>query len=168
MIENYGFVRVACAIPELKVADCAFNANRIEQLLREADGQGVAVLCFPELSLTAYTCADLFHQQSLLAQAEKSLVRLLEKTADLSVVGIVGMPVKTENCLFNAAVVFQSGKILAAVPKTYLPNYGEFSEKRWFTSAKNLRTDHITLPETGKCTKHGPRPLNWPQPLLNS
>ncbi|MDR1698413.1 MAG: NAD(+) synthase, partial [Prevotellaceae bacterium] len=142
---HYGFVRVACAIPELKVADCPFNAGRIERLLRQANEQGVAVVCFPELSLTAYTCADLFHQQSLLAQAEESLAQLLEKTVDLTVVGIVGLPVRAENCLYNTAVVFQSGKILAAVPKTYLFNHAEFSEKRWFTSANNLQTDHIIL-----------------------
>ena len=144
-MKNYGFVRVACAIPELKVADCAFNAERIGQLLRQAEGQGVAVVCFPELSLTAYSCADLFHQQSLLAQAEDSLAWLLNKTADLQLVGIVGLPVRTDNCLYNAAVVFQSGKILGAVPKTYLPNYAEFSEKRRFTSAADLRADNIIL-----------------------
>ncbi len=135
-MENFGFIRVAAAIPELKIADCAFNGQKIEQLVRKACEQEVQVVCFPELSVTGYTCADLFNQHLLLEQAESEVKRLLETLAVCSTIYIIGTPVRAGGKLYNTALVCQSGKILGIVPKTYIPNYSEFYEKRWFESAK--------------------------------
>lgn len=142
---NYGFIRVAAAIPEVKVADCAFNTERIGKLMECAGQAGVQFVCFPELSVTGYTCADLFHQQLLQDEAEKQLTRLLHETSSLNLLAVVGMPVVCGSDIFNAAIVLQQGKIIGAVPKTHLPNYSEFYEKRWFTSASNLSVDTLSL-----------------------
>ena len=128
-----GFVRVAAAVPQLKVADCAFNLKQILSLAKQAEQEKVQVLCFPELCITGYTCGDLFFQRQLLHDAEKALSQLLLDTLGLSCVVIVGMPVRTGNTLFNVALVIQGGRILGAVPKTYIPNSNEFYEKRWFS-----------------------------------
>lgn len=140
----YGFVKVAAAAPELKVADCKFNLSRIMQSVKECD-QDTQVILFPELSLTAYTCADLFLQQQLLKDAMSSLKELVEFTRDLSSVLIVGMPYELNRQLFNVAVVLQDGKILGMVPKTHLPNNNEFYEKRWFTSALGMENCIVNL-----------------------
>ena len=129
-----GFFNVAAAIPEVKVADCEFNTLQIKKLLLEAQQQQVKVLCFPELSLTAYTCGDLFLQQTLIEDAEKGLQRLLEDTAGIPVGFIVGAPVRYHSKLYNCAIVCRAGKIYGIVPKVFLPNYSEFYEKRWFES----------------------------------
>ena len=136
-MEHFGFIRVAAAIPELKVADCAFNSQKIEQLVRKANEQEVQIVCFPELSVTGYTCADLFNQRLLLEQAELEVERLLAALATSSSIYIIGVPMHVADKLYNAAVVCQSGKIWGIVPKTYIPNDVEFDEKRWFESAKN-------------------------------
>jgi len=140
---NKGFVKVAAAIPELKVADCAFNVSKIIELLQRAEHEKVQVVCFPELSVTGYTCADLFFQEKLLLDAEKYLAELQLASFATTAVAIVGMPVRLQNQLFNAAVVLQGGHILGVVPKTNLPNNNEFYEKRWFASAKS--TDATTI-----------------------
>jgi NAD+ synthase (glutamine-hydrolysing) len=132
---NYGFVRVAAAIPTLKVADCAFNIGKITELFLEAQTQNVQVVCFPELSITSYTCGDLFFQQKLLKNALNSLQELKSLSFSTTTTMIIGMPIRVENQLFNTAVVIQSGKILGIVPKTHLPNNNEFYEKRWFSSS---------------------------------
>lgn len=142
---NKGFVRVAAAIPELRVADCAFNTFQIADLVRQAEKEKVQVVCFPELSVTAYTCADLFFQQQLLADAEKALKELQMLSFSTTVAIIVGMPIRVQNQLFNVAVVLQGGHILGVVPKTHLPNNNEFYEKRWFTSAVDCNTQSISL-----------------------
>ena len=131
-----GFVKVAAGTPKIRVADCRYNAEQIFTLMREAEKQGVKVLCLPELCLTGYTCADLFLQDTLLRGAEEGLQTILEATRNLEVVTAVGLPVrnKWDNKLYNCAAVIQSGEILGLVPKTYLPNYGEFYEQRWFAS----------------------------------
>jgi len=129
-----GFVRVAAAVPQLKVADCAFNAAQILSLAQRAEEEKVQVICFPELCITGYTCADLFFQQQLLNDAEKALSQLLLDTFALTPVIIVGMPMRANNKLFNVAIVIQNGNILGIVPKTYIPNGNEFYEKRWFSS----------------------------------
>ncbi len=143
---NYGFVKVAAAIPSVQVADCDYNEKKIESLVLQAEGKGVEIICFPELSLCGYTCGDLFGQQLLLDSCQEALFRLLDVTRSLNIISIVGMPVQYNGMLFNAAVVVQGGKILGIVPKTYLPNYREFYEKRWFTSA--LAIDNV---ETHLC-----------------
>lgn len=144
---NYGFVKVAAAVPLVQVADCFYNIEKIEGLMRQASEKGVQIIAFPELSVTGYTCLDLFAQQTLLDGAEEALLQLVSNTADLDILTIVGVPLRTENRLINAAVVFQKGAIRSVVPKTYLPNYKEFQEQRWFTSATELRESTISIGE---------------------
>ena len=142
---SYGFVKVAAAVPHVQVADCFYNIEEIEKLMRQASEEGVQMITFPELSITAYTCLDLFTQQTLLNNAEKALLKLVSNTADLAIFTIVGIPLRTENRLINVAVVFQKGEILGVVPKTYLPNYKEFQEQRWFTSSTELQKSRISI-----------------------
>ena len=113
--------------------------------MRQASEKGVQIIAFPELSVTGYTCLDLFAQQTLLNGAEAALLQLVSNTADLDILTIVGVPLRTENRLINAAVVFQKGAIRGVVSKTYLPNYKEFQEQRWFTSATELRESTISI-----------------------
>ena len=142
---NYGFVKVAAAVPHVQVADCFYNIQQMEGLMRQASDKGVQIIAFPEMSVTAYTCLDLFAQQALLKNAEQALLKLVSDTADLNILTIAGAPLVTENRLINAAVSFQSGKILGVVPKTYIPNYKEFQEQRWFTSATELRDKTVSI-----------------------
>lgn len=142
---NYGFVKVAAAVPRLIVADCKNNANQIEGLVAIADGKGVQIIVFPELSITGYTCGDLFGQQLLLNEAEIALMQIMNNTRQLDIISIVGMPVIQNNTLYNCAVVFQHGKILGIVPKSYLPNYKEFYEQRWFTSSREQTSYSVRL-----------------------
>ena len=135
---NHGFVKVASAIPSVRVADCQYNVEQIESLIVQAEGHGVEIICLPELSLTAYTCQDLFQQQLLLEQAEMALIQLMNFTRSLDIISIVGLPVAYKGSLLNCAAVIQKGKILGMIPKTYLPNYKEFYEKRWFTSGTDI------------------------------
>ena len=132
---NFGFVKVAAAIPSVKVADCRYNAEQARTLICEADNKRVHILVFPEMNLTSYSCGDLFGQSLLLEQAEMALMHLLNDTRQLDITSILGMPVQVRGTLMNCAVVIQRGKILGVVPKTYLPNYKEFYEQRWFTSS---------------------------------
>jgi NAD+ synthase (glutamine-hydrolysing) len=134
-MEDHGFLRIAAAIPELKVADCEFNVDEIKKMILQAYEQGVSVVCFPELSVTGYTCGDLFLQQTLISGAENAVARLLEETQDLPTCFIIGAPVRENSKLYNCALVCQEGSIMGIVPKTYLPNYSEFYEKRWFEPA---------------------------------
>lgn len=142
---NYGYVKVAAAVPRVKVADCKFNARQIEKEIIAADGNGVQIIAFPELCVTGYTCGDLFAQQLLLEEAETSLIQILENTRQVDILSILGMPVALKGALLNAAVVIQRGKILGVVPKIYLPNYKEFYEKRWFTSACEISETAVRL-----------------------
>lgn len=145
---KYGFVKVAAAVPAVRVADVAYNVQEIEKLIALADGQGVELLCFPELSLTGYTCQDLFQEQLLIMKSEEGLLRLLDFTRQLDIVCVVGLPVQAGGVLLNCAAVIQSGALLGVVPKTYLPNYGEFYEKRWFASSQDLNATNIYLAGT--------------------
>ena len=142
---NYGFVKVAEAVPRVKVADCKFNSERLEGLITIAEGKGVQILTFPEMCITGYTCGDLFAQQLLLEQAEMALIQILNSTRQLDIISILGMPVVVNSTVINAAVVIQKGKILGVVPKTYLPNYKEFYEQRWFTSALQVSENSVRL-----------------------
>ena len=132
-------IKVAAAIPQVRVADVAFNTNEIENIMARAEGMGVAVLCFPELSLTAYSCQDLFAQQLLLDEAEQAMLKLIEFSRNLNLTVIVGVPFRYEQVLLNCAAVIQGGKVHGIVPKTYLPNYKEFYEQRWFASSTVVR-----------------------------
>ncbi|WHH61770.1 NAD(+) synthase [Petroclostridium sp. X23] len=142
---DLGYIRVAAAVPHLKVADCKYNTKRIIYLINEAVKNDVQMIAFPELSITGYTCGDLFHQQLLIETAEDQLKEILDITHNTEIVIMVGIPVKADNQLFNCVVVLQGGKILAAIPKTYIPNYSEFYEKRWFASSANAVSDSICL-----------------------
>ena len=142
---KHGFVKVAAAVPAVKVADVMYNVQEIERLIAMADAEHVEVVVFPELSITGYTCQDLFRERLLLDKAEEGLLRLIDFTRKLDVIAVVGMPIEVGSLLLNCAVVIQQGCILAVVPKTYLPNYGEFYEKRWFASARDLNPTTIYL-----------------------
>lgn len=140
---KFGFITVAAAIPSVKVADTEYNIKQIEDFVAQAEGRGVEIIVFPELSVTGYSCQDLFLQQLLVEQAEVAVMQLLDFTRKLDIICIVGAPVNISGSLYNCAVVIQHGVILGIIPKTYLPNYGEFYEKRWFTSSKDLKPTDI-------------------------
>lgn len=131
MIE--GFLRVAVATPKIKVADVRFNTDAVLREIVEADRQGASLLVFPELVLTAYTCADLFHQTILIERAAAALDEVAEATRRTQLVAVVGVPYMVDHKLYNCAAVLHAGRILALVPKKNLPNYSEFYERRWFT-----------------------------------
>ena len=130
-----GFVSVACGTPKLRLADCNYNAEQTFTLMRKAEKAGVKVLVLPELGLTGYSCGDLFYQDTLLRASEEALSTVLAATRNLEVVTAVGMPLRVNNKLYNCAVIIQKGTALGVVPKTHLPNYGEFYEKREFATA---------------------------------
>lgn len=142
---KYGFVRVGAAVPNLKVANCEYNCSRIVDLIKRADKEYVKFLVFPELCMTAYSCGDLFHQDILLKEALKQLDSILENTKSIDLIAIIGMPLSLNNQLFNCAVVIQSGRILGVVPKTFIPNYSEFYEERWFASGSKALADTINI-----------------------
>lgn len=127
-----GFIRAAAVSPSLRVADCAYNAEQIVEAMQAFSAENVHLLCLPEFSLTGYTCSDLFLQEPLLRGAEKALVTILQASKGLNLVTLVGLPVRHNGKLYNCAAVVCSGELLGLVPKTCLPNYGEFYEKRHF------------------------------------
>ena len=130
----HDFVRVAVAVPTCRIADPAYNAARSIEMARQAQQQGVALLAFPELGLSAYTCDDLFHQRALLDACETALAQIVAASADWGMAVIVGTPLRVAHQLYNCAVVIAGGKIQGVVPKSYLPNYGEFYEARQFSA----------------------------------
>src|SRR5215467_9418263 len=132
-IYSHGFIRAAVCIPSLRVADPGFNLERTLDLAKQASKAAVAVALFPELGISAYSNEDLFHQDALLEATKDALGRLVKASADLGPVLIVGAPLRFEAKLFNCAIVVYRGRVLGITPKTYLPNYREFYEKRQFT-----------------------------------
>ncbi len=140
-----GFLKVGAATPRIRVADCAYNTARVEELIAAAAEQGVSLCVFPELVLTGYTCGDLFLQEALLQAAEEGLTRILQCSARFAVVFAVGLPVRADNALYNCAAVCYKGKILGLVPKQNVPNYGEFYEARHFTSGAGMPTRMVHL-----------------------
>lgn len=147
-MKNYGFIRVAAAIPSVRVADVSYNLEQIKAQISEAEKKGVEILVFPELCLTGYTCQDLFAQRLLIDEAEQAVVALREFTTDKRIAVIVGVPVDTGKLLLNCAAVICNGWLDTLVSKTYLPNYGEFYEKRWFASAQDIN-DEETIDYAG-------------------
>lgn len=131
-MDAHGFLKVAAAIPEVKVADCGFNTEKILGLLKQAEEKMVKIVCFPELCISGYTCGDLFLQDTLLLNCQSQITKLLNETKDLNICYILGAPVKVNAKLYNCAIVCQKGHIKGIVPKRHLPNYSEFYEKRWF------------------------------------
>ncbi len=149
---HLGFLRVAAAVPLLRVADCAFNAERILALMGQAEKEHVAVLVFPELAITGYTCADLFQQETLQRGAVTALDRIA-RSGIFSGLAVIGLPLAVGDQLFNCAAVLHRGEVLGIVPKSFVPNYKEFYERRWFTPAATARSRAITL--NGKTVRFG-------------
>jgi len=145
MDKQFGYCRVGAAVPVVLPAAVSDNVASLTELAVKAAGDGARVLVFPELCVTGYTCADLFFQPALLDAAEKGLSSFLEKTGTLDTLLIVGLPLRLEGMLFNCAAVCCRGSLLGVVPKTYLPNTGEFYEKRWFASSVAARAKAIRL-----------------------
>jgi NAD+ synthase (glutamine-hydrolysing) len=143
---HHGFLRVAAVAPVLRVADCAFNTEHILAAMARAEGEGVSVLVCPELSLTGYTCADLFHQTSLQKAALAALLRVAQEgRTRYSGIAIVGLPLAVDDQLFNCAALVQGGRIAGLVPKSFIPNYKEFYERRWFAAAATARSRQVTI-----------------------
>ncbi len=131
---NNGFFRVVSAVNKTSVADCEFNAKNIIELCKEANQKKADLIVFPEMSVTAYTCGDLFHSSTLIEAAEKAISRIAQATASMAMAIVVGAPVAMKNAQYNCAIVICQGKVIAAMPKSYIPNYNEFYEKRWWAS----------------------------------
>ncbi|SFI89662.1 NAD+ synthase (glutamine-hydrolysing) [Bosea sp. OK403] len=144
-IHTHGFVRIACAAPRLKVADPAFNVAETVRLLRRADAQGASLALFPELGISAYAIDDLLQQNALLDAVLAALGVLVEESRSLQPVAVVGAPLRIDGRLFNCAIAIHRGRILAAVPKTYLPNYREFYERRQFASGERAAVESVVL-----------------------
>lgn len=140
-----GFIKVAAATPQIKVADCDFNKKSIINEIIKAEQQGVKLLCLPELCITGYTCADLFFQDTLINSAKEALFDIIEKTNKLDIIYAVGMPIKFKTSLLNCAVVVYMGEILGVVPKTNIPNHSEFSEARHFCGANEIFDDYSVI-----------------------
>src|SRR5207248_6227043 len=136
-IYSHGIIRVAVCVPSVRVADPAFNLERTLHLAKQASQGKVAVALFPELGISAYSNEDLFHQDALLEATKSALLKLVKESEDLTPVLIVGAPLRFQAKLFNCAVVIYRGRVLGIVPKSYLPNYREFYEKRQFTSGRD-------------------------------
>lgn len=145
MQKDMGFVRVGAAVPRMKVADTKFNKEEIKQLIDDAVMEGVEVLCFPELCITGYTCADLFFLQQLQQNALDALQDICHYTSGKPLIVIVGAPLKVDNNLYNCAFVMTDGEVHGVVPKINLPNTGEFYEKRWFTPGRNVTLHTIDI-----------------------
>ena len=143
MNTKFGYVRVAAAVPHMRVADCQYNASEIKKQITEAVEEGVEVVCFPELSITGYTCADLFFTQQLQRDALSALEDLCAYTRNLPIIVLVGAPLKVDNNLYNCAFVMTDGEVVGIVPKINLPNTGEFYEKRWFSSGRDVLEQNV-------------------------
>jgi NAD+ synthase (glutamine-hydrolysing) len=142
----HGFLRVAAAVPTLRVADCAYNAEQILALMRQAEREQVAVLVFPELCLTGYTCADLFQQTALQQGALRALEQIAQSAPSVySGIALVGLPLAVDDQLFNCAALLHGGRVLSLIPKSFIPNYKEFYEGRWFAPAATARSRQVVL-----------------------
>ncbi|NTW71413.1 MAG: NAD(+) synthase [Eubacteriaceae bacterium] len=137
-MKRFGFYRVGCAVPEVRVADCTYNKNTMIELIKKAQKKNVDILLFPELSITGYTCGDLFFQNLLLSKSEEAVKEIAAFLEDKEITVVLGVPVKVSGRIYNCAAVINKGKILGIVPKIFIPEYNEFYEKRWFSSGKDL------------------------------
>ncbi len=144
MKEN-GFVRVGALVNKLSLGNVIENAKEISRQIKKAYEAGVEIIVTPELSLTGYTCGDMFLQDKLVKDSIIGLEYVLSETKSLNIISIIGMPISTNNALFNCGVVINRGKLLGIIPKTYIPNYKEFYECRWFSSSLNLNINEIEL-----------------------
>ena len=144
-LHRHGFVRVAVAVPRCRVADPGFNVGETIALLEQAAASGASLVAFPELGLAAYTCDDLFHQRALLDGCEAALARVVEASRNCAAIAIVGLPLRANHLLYNCAAVVHRGRVLGVVPKSYLPNYGEFYEARQFNPAGHAVAGEIEI-----------------------
>ena len=144
-MNEYGYVKVGASTVELKVSNTIYNVEKIKKQIDEAINKNIQIISFPELSITGYTCGDLFNQDILIDASYEGIKDLVNYSKDKMIVIIVGSPIKCENKLYNCAVVINNGKILGIVPKTYIPNYNEFYEMRWFKSSNDLKVKEINL-----------------------
>ena len=144
MNKDYGFIRVAACIPETAVAQPRKNAERIKSLIDKAVAKDTSLIVFPELSITGYTCADLFTQELLISGAESAVREIADHIKGKECTVVVGAPVSLHGCLYNCGVVLRDGKVLGIVPKTYLPAYSEFYESRWFKSGGDFLGDEAS------------------------
>ena len=160
---KHGFITVAAAIPSVRVADCKYNVEQIMLQMSEAEAQDVEIMVFPEFCITGYSCQDLFREQLLIEKAENGLMHLLDYSRQMDVIAIVGLPIIVNGLLYNCAAVIQRGTVLGVVAKIYLPNYGEFYEKRWFASAQDLNLSEIYLAGSRICVSAEPQVFVTPQ-----
>lgn len=137
--KNFGFVKVAAATPNVRVADCEHNVSEMVRLAQDASDKGISAIVFPETGITAYTCGDLFNQHLLIEGALAGLKRFCVETKELPLISIVGLPFEITGRLYNVGAVVSQGKIRGIVPKTFIPNYSEFYDKRWFSSSRELK-----------------------------
>ncbi len=142
-MNEYGYVRCAAASLKMEVANPRWNEQEMEHVIAEAVANGVAILVLPECAMTGYTCADLFFQKTLLEETEHQIAKLKKFLEGKEIIVAVGAPIQIENKLYNMGIVLQNGHILGMVPKTYLPNYNEFYEQRWFASSTDLKETEI-------------------------
>lgn len=145
MNKKFGYVRVAASVPEIKVGNIDFNTKEIIKEIKTLDKEGVQIVTFPELSLSGYTCADLFSQELMIEKSMGALKKIVDETKNLDIIAIVGAPIVCDNQMFNCGIVVSKGDILGIVPKTYIPNYGEFYEKRWFSTSNTLTSKIVNL-----------------------
>ena len=145
---EFGFVRVAACVPELRVADVPFNTTKIVELAQVAAARGAQIAVFPELSLTSYTSADLFYQDRLLDSARQGLLDVAQGLAESNLFVVVGLPLEIDGKIYNCAAAIYDGTVVGLIPKTYLPSTNEYYESRWFTRSIFARTDHVRLGET--------------------
>ena len=138
-----GFLKVAVTTPDLRVADCEYNKNQMVEKVKKMAGEKVSLVCFPEFSLTGYTCGDLFLHDTLVEGAKDALAAYCEETKSYEIVSVVGLPLDHNGKLYNVAAVIYGGKILGFVPKSYLPNYSEFYEARQFVEAPAENGEHL-------------------------
>ena len=144
-MREYGFIRVGAIVNKLELANPIANAEEIVKMIKKALENGVRIVTTPELSLTGYTCQDLFLQDKLITASYEGLELILQETKSLDIISLIGMPIRVDNQVFNCAVVLSKGKILGIIPKTYVPNYSEFYEKRWFQSSTNLISKEVSI-----------------------
>ena len=139
---KHGFLKVACATPKIKVADCSYNVNELISIAKDANEQKVKVLVFPELCITSYSCADMFFSNVLLDSSYNALIHYIEQTKEYDMLSIVGLPMFYENKIYNCAAVVKGGELLGVVAKSNLPTYGEFYEGRYFVPCPDENIDY--------------------------
>ena len=145
----FDFITVACAVPDIGVADVRYNTGKIMEKLDEAKNTTASVICFPELAVTGYTCQDLFNQKVLVDEAAAAIGEIAKKSKELSAAVLVGAPARINGQLYNCAFVISQGRISGIVPKTFLPVTGEFYEKRWFCSGAECDVKEVSLRQLG-------------------